>query len=358
MGNVELRCRAYRADDREKLTQFANDVWGDDAETIVSRRWWWRYPTPPLEVVEDPASGEIVGMCAYIPFTLSVGGETRPAAWFVDFFVSASRRGQGIGKILTTAVHDAWPVTASLSQTDPAWHTFRRLGWSERRFVKVYASLSPIIPGARSWLRRVSARTTHRLGLTASEEPLTEETLGELFDESFDRLWERVRPNVVATVRDAATLRARYTSRSGRSGPGYRLLRWHRDDELVAYAIVGTYPPGAVRAASRLRVGVIVDYLLDPSHGELFRALVDASTAAAAERGARLVLCQTSVAELGRVLARRGFLHADLPIVGHRLSPLNAGFTYKSESTIEHETSPWFLTFGDCDAELTWRSRV
>ena len=326
-------------------------MWGEQAAKIVDRRWWWEYETPPLRVVQDQASGDIVGMCATIPFSLSVRGVTQPAAWFVDFFVAPSRRGQGIGKILTAAVNDEWPVTASLSQTDPAWHTFQRLGWSERRFIKVFASLLPMVPGTSSLFRRSAARRAKRLELMATERALTAEAI----DGSFDQLWARVRPGVVATVRDGATLRARFAERAG---PEYRLLSWHRGDVLVGYAVVCTYPRGAVRALRRLPVGVIVDFLLDPTQGELFTLMVDAAMATATAAGARCVLCQTSVPAFERVLARRGFLHAGLPLVGRRLSSLNAGFTYKSVSTLEPEGAHWFLTFADCDVELTWRSRA
>ena len=82
----ELHVRPYAQADRLPLLELMRQVWPHKPEVDheVNRRWWWRQPEPPLCVVDDTAGRRLVGLCAYMPFTLRARGQDLPSAWFVD----------------------------------------------------------------------------------------------------------------------------------------------------------------------------------------------------------------------------------------------------------------------------------
>lgn len=338
--------RPYRPDDRDRLREMVrNDVWAHRPAEAFDRRWWWRERDPPLFVAEDTDGGGIVGLCAYIPFTLYSKSKSTPAAWFVDFFVSSQHQRKGLGKALATEVMDRFSVTAALWATEGSWAVFERLGWSDQRFVDIYLNPWPILPviGRATVLKR-RRRQPVSLEVTPIGEALSR-------PEELDALWLRVRDGYEALgVRDSDSL-ARYRARPGRQ---YTMIRAYRDSQLAGYMIVRLLPAGSLRPLRRFPIGLVVDYLLDREDSLLFGHMIGEASRTLIARGARCVVCLSTERTFHSPLVRRGFLAASTPLVGRKLSRMRIAFTFFARSGLAWPSADWMLTFADADSDLSW----
>jgi len=349
---VSYRIRRFEPADREGLRRLIYEVWPDRPPEVFDKRWWWRTESPPLFVAEDEASGAIVGVCAFPAFPLYFDNRTVNATWFVDFFVSDKHQGKGIGKALSLAVMKEFAVTASLSQTEAAWQTFKRLGWQERQTTKLYLNPWGLLPGANALLRAI-APVDRGLRLESGEFVILPALAS-----AHDALWQALRSRYQAlSVRDAQTLATRYARRDDRH---YEIVRAWRGERLCGYMIIRVCPPNSLRSLKRYPVGrrpigLVVDYLAAPDEPLVFASLLDAAAELLEARGARSMLCLCSVDAFHPHLTRRGFLHGGTPLLRQKLATMDVSFTahFQPNETVLIGRR-WFLTLGDCDMDLTW----
>lgn len=337
--------RPYRPEDRENLKALCAETWPDLSPEAFERRWWWRSPSPPLKIAADEKTGEITGFCAYIPFAADDGRRVRSSAWLVDFFVSPRRQGQGIGRRLVESVNREFEIVASLNQSDAAYALFSRLGWAERRRIKLHLNFWPLLPGAVRLL--AAGETDANFQLRGAPFPS-----GHLGLE-FDRLWDDARGRFgLSSVRSSRSLLERF----GWPGNPYRLLRCERKGTLAGYMITRRLAGGAVRSLRGLPAGLIVDYLTaQEGAAQIFSALLAESARQLAGEGPAVILALSSVPAFGRELAKLGFVHSESQLIGKALSRLDVGFTITAASGGEAiAAAPWFLTLGDCDMDLMW----
>ena len=331
-----IRVRPYSNEDKEALRRFVRGVWPVRPDEMFDKRWWWRRTPPSLFLAVDDDAQRIVGMCAYIPFELHSDGNDERAAWFVDFFVSPDQQGKGIGKSLTREVMKTFPVTASLSQSDDAWATFRKLEWSERSYAKLYLHIAPKLwPGPR-----------HHPDIAITSHPFDSNLAPEIAGQ-IDRLWLSARDAYKAiAVRDSATLNTRYARFEQRR---YRLFLAHRDGEIVGYLISRVLPKKTLRSFHQ-SIGLVVDYLTINDNADAFSALLRSATTASLSAGARAMLCMSTHSGTSGVLTKAGYLHSGTPLIGRKLRALDVGFTCYGPVV----PSNWFLTPGDCDLDMGW----
>ena len=266
--------RPYAYADHASLLELLCQVWPHkhDVAAHVRDRWWWRHDQPPILVAEQRQPPRLVGLCAFMPFTLVSDGANHSAAWFVDFFVRPGCQGQGIGSRLARAVQDRFEVTASLSQTEMAYRVFQKLGWQARASVTLYMHPCP-----RRWMLRrpageyrVEASGLEPSGGTAA---------------TLDDLWSRLqRSYPVMARRTGAEILARYAAQGVRR---YQLLRCHTPHSCAGYMVVRPVPPMADGAPPR--DGLIVDYLVPPGEPAVFQALLREAVSSLLEAGVRRI---------------------------------------------------------------------
>ena len=323
----EFVVRPYAAADRGRLLDLLRHVWPNrrPLEPHVDRRWWWQFAEPPILLAEQAPTAALAGLCAYLPFRLRTRGREVDAAWFVDFFVQPNHQGRGIGRRLTQAVHARFALTASLSQTAMAWRVFQKLGWRERAAVQV-----SMHPWPKPWMfpRRggfdVSGHAVDAQLPVAAE---------------IDALWADVASSYPAIAcRSSQDLIRRYASHGGRA---YDLICARRGSKCVGYMVV--------RAP-----GLIVDALARPDDSAAFAAMLAEAARRLLELGAVRLHCLVTPLRWRQVLARRGFLAADTPLVGARLRSQTKWLTCFSAEAGVPEPGDWFVTLGDCDLELAW----
>jgi GNAT superfamily N-acetyltransferase len=335
----ELHVRPYAEADRLPLLELMRQVWPrkPEVDQEVNRRWWWRQPEPPLCVVDDPAGQRLVGLCAYMPFTLRARGQDLPSAWFVDFYVLPDFQGHGLGKRLTAWVQERFAVTASLSQTEMAYRVFKKLGWQTRTPVTMYVNPWPVrglLPKAAGGLR-VSSHAIDP-GFPAAAD--------------LDALWTRLRdayPSI--TRRSSADLVQRYAPREGRR---YQLVCAYRGRDCVGFLI-----SRMVETAAGTQ-GLIVDYLVGPEDADVFAGLLGAAGNWLLDGGAKRIACLSTVPAFERVMRRAGFFSPNTPLIGRAFRHNTKWLTYHSKvdpSLVD--PSRWYLTLGDCDLDEVWYQR-
>jgi GNAT superfamily N-acetyltransferase len=339
----ELHVRSYAQADRLPLLELMRQVWPHKPEVDheVNRRWWWRQPEPPLCVVDDPAGRRLVGLCAYMPFTLRARGQDLSSAWFVDFYVLPGFQGHGLGKRLTTWVEERFAVTASLSQTEMAYRVFKKLGWHERTPVTMYVNPWPMrgfLPKAADGLRMSSSPIER--GFSAAAD--------------LDGLWSRLRDAYPSMAcRSSADLVRRYAPREGRS---YRLVCAYRGQECVGYLISRMVESASDTAPGAQ--GLLVDYLVGPQDADVFAGLLGVAVNALLDAGAKRIACLSTVPSFERVLRGAGFFAPATPIIGRAFRHNTKWLTYHSKvdpSLVD--PSRWYLTLGDCDLDEVWYQR-
>jgi GNAT superfamily N-acetyltransferase len=313
------------------------EIWPDETAESLDRRWWWACDVPPLTVAEDE-NGALAGMCGSIPFVVGPGNTGTRGSWIVDFFVRAGYQGKGIGKLLVRTIERDYEFLASLNQTDAAYATFSRCGWTPRAMVPFFIHVSP------RWYRILSAlRRQSHTGLRVEAGPAE-------FGEEFDALWERVRNRMgVCSIRNRDLLSRRFQD----SARPYVLLRATGDTQLLGYFVVRELPPGSIRSFSRYPILMVSDYLAEPNRPDVFAALMYAATEWASAHEVRFILCMSTHPAHQAVLRRNGALSPSTPLVGKRLAKLAVGFTQTATAPTGH----WHLTPFDCDLDILFGAK-
>lgn len=135
---------------KEQLRRLISEVLPARPKEYFDEKWWWTFSSPPLTVAIEQATQQVVGVCAYVPFSAYSHGAEFSSAWFVDFFVLKEHQGKGLGKLLTKTVMGSFQITSSLSQTDQAWLSLRKIGWKQRSARKTFHQSLGIFPVAIS----------------------------------------------------------------------------------------------------------------------------------------------------------------------------------------------------------------
>lgn len=323
--------------EKDRLYEFLLEIWTDQSRDSLDRRWWWRFTPPPLLVARD-TDDDIVGVCAYIPFSLWTEAGERKGAWIVDYFVRSTHQGRGIGRRLVEAVEGRFEFMASLNQSDAAMAVFARMGWTERSYVSLYICPAPRLARA---LLGVRARTGPEVNVSVSPAA---------FGAEFQRLWEACRDSLAPIAdRSASYLQNRFGPASGRD---YRLITARVNGTLAGYMVMRSLPRGSLRSLPGQAVGLVADYLVDPAHSAVFASLIREATKLTGAH-ARFLIALAVDETSQRVIRRSGFLGPDTPLIGRRLRRLALGFT-ATASAPRH--APWYLTPLDCDLDLLWGS--
>jgi len=258
----------YRPDDRRQVEALYRRVFGPDAADANRLRWEWQYRRNPNVPADGPLiwiareGTTIVGQYATMPVKLSVVGTEIDASWGMDVMVAPERQRQGLGDVLFRTWDRHTGASLGLGLSEASHRLFQKMTWPDVGPVPCLVK-----PLSRRALRRptwpvpinrfVSYVTLPWIRLVARSRPLQGEVrLIRHFDESFTRLWERVRGQFAFAVRrDAAYLNWKYIQ-----APHVRYLvaALIRDNEAAGYAVYRHVQE------PRGRVTLLVDLLVDP----------------------------------------------------------------------------------------------
>ncbi|MEO7192894.1 MAG: GNAT family N-acetyltransferase [Vicinamibacterales bacterium] len=268
----------YRSEDRRQVEALYRRVFGPDAAEANRLRWDWQYRRNPHVPADGPLiwlareGSTIIGQYATMPVKLSVAGNEIPASWGTDVMVAPERQRQGLGDMLFRTWERSTGAALGLGLSESSHRLFQKMNWPDVGPVPCLVK-----PLSRRALRRptwplavnrfVSYVTLPWVRLVSRSRPLK----GEIqvirhFDESFTRLWERVRGEFAFAVRrDAAYLNWKYIQ-----APHVRYIAaaLMRDGEAAGYAVYrhAREPRG--------RVTLLVDFLTAPDDAAGFLTLL------------------------------------------------------------------------------------
>src|SRR6187431_1717282 len=213
----------YRPDDRRSVEALYRRVFGIDAAEASRLRWEWQYRRNPNNPGGEPEiwiareGPAIIGQYATMPVRLSVKGQELKGSWGMDVMVAPERQRRGLGEVLFRTWDRSVGASLGLGLSDSSYRLFQKMNWPDVGPVPCFVK-----PLTRRALRKsnwpmplnrlVSALTLPWIRLVARTRPLQGEVrVIRHFDESFTKLWERVRDQFAFAVRrDAAYLNWKY----------------------------------------------------------------------------------------------------------------------------------------------------
>ena len=293
----------------------------------------WSFASNPKPFAVARASGEIVGMSAYIRTRMKLGSAEGSGFQAVDSFVSETMRGQGVFTKLARS-YDAHVGTNGgdliwgfpNDNAAPAW--FGKLAWS--KFGQVPVLIKPLRAGY--FLRRLGLPLDFPLSL-ARDQNLPEETaVGHWGDE----LWARSAANIsCATIRDKAYFSHRIFGAPHR--PSYRVVAsTHASD------------PAIVVTRETEKHGGRIAYLMEALGGPSLHELLTSEMGRLRGRGTEVVLAWAFPWSPNYdVLRKVGFV--PLPA---RIRPIRIWFGARPKSAdglCAGLRNSWYLSYLDSD---------
>ena len=258
----------YRPEDRRQVEALYRRVFGPDMAEANRLRWDWQYRRNPSVSGDGPLiwlareGTTIVGQYAAMPVRVAVQGREVDAAWGMDVMVAPERQRQGLGDQLFRVWDRNVGVSLGLGLSDSSYRLFQKMRWPDIGPVPCLvkplsrrALRQPTWPTAVN--RLVSYVTYPWVKLVARVRPLQGEVrVVRHFDDSFTRLWERVRGTFdFAVRRDAAYLTWKYIQAPH---VRYTIAVLERGGEAAGYVVYRHKPE------PRGRVTLLVDMLTAP----------------------------------------------------------------------------------------------
>jgi GNAT superfamily N-acetyltransferase len=258
----------YRPEDRRQVEALYRRVFGPDMAEANRLRWDWQYRRNPNVPGDGPLiwlareGATVIGQYATMPVRVAVNGKEIDAAWGMDVMVAPERQRQGLGDQLFRVWDRSVGVSLGLGLSDSSYRLFQKMSWPDIGPVPCLVK-----PLSRRALRRptwptavnrlVSYVTYPWIKLVARARPLEGEVRTvRHFDQSFTRLWERVRDQFAFAVRrDAAYLNWKYIQAPH---VRYVIAVLERGGEAHGYVVYRHKPE------PRGRVTLLVDMLAAP----------------------------------------------------------------------------------------------
>jgi GNAT superfamily N-acetyltransferase len=247
-------------------------VFGIDAADASRLRWEWQYRRNPNNPGGDPEiwiareGPAIIGQYATMPVKLAVKGRELKGSWGMDVMVAPERQRRGLGEVLFRTWDRNVGASLGLGLSDASYRLFQKLNWPD--VGPVPCLVKPLSRRAfrhPRWPvgvnRLISALMWPLLLIVSRTRPLRAEVrIIQRFDESFTRLWERIKPKLdVAVRRDAAYLNWKFATAPHVRYTIAALVRNEKTDGYAVYRHV--HEP-------RGRVTLLVDFLADPDDEE------------------------------------------------------------------------------------------
>lgn len=349
MGAVAVERRA--AADHEDLFRLYAEVFGPGLTENSRSRWLWQYRDNPATPPEGPEiwvardGATLLGQYASMPVRLWWGGREVRASWGMDVFVREQARGRGVGAALFTAWSDNVDVALGLGLTPSSYGLFKKLRYTDVGPVPFFRKiLDPRAVASRRLGAALGTLAAPFLGLglrlwaperRGAAEGIETRAVS-VFDDAYDRLWEKARASYAMCVRrDAAYLRWKYLSAPHRR---YEIREARRGGELVGYAV------SRHEEYRGLRLGWILDVFADAADRGAKQALIASILDSFRAAGVARAQAFSMNAALAGDLVALGFLPG--------ASPMQFCVRSRSEDNgALRDVDRWHVVFGDSDMD-------
>jgi len=310
-----------------------------DDTPFKERVWDWQFKDravcdhfDPVVLVDGDA---VVGFNGVMAAPLKYGNQYVEGLWSCDFYITASHRGQGLGRVIKEALMEKAPVVMSFGVSPKAAAVLEHMGWQCSDEVWNYRHYRRSL-SLRDFALRCLQGLNRLRGIRAPG------YTGNLFwadslpgPGEVDALWERTAPSLHKSV---------YRT--------HAYMEWKYERHPMArYAfLLGRDKQGTLEAVMVVRRKGesvrIVDWIGDPAREDLVASMV--IECRRSYQDARVFSVTTSHDRMGLSLEKCGFFRS-------RTQP-----SFYVRSTLPGDTNPekgWFIMGGDSDGELLSAAR-
>ena len=261
----------YRPEDRRQVEALYRRVFGPDAAEANRLRWDWQYRRNPQRPARRPAdlararrhrrSSASTRRCRC---AVGRSGQEIDAAWGMDVMVAPERQRQGLGDVLFRTWDRNVGASLGLGLSESSYRLFQKMQWPDvgpgavpRQAAEPARAAPAELAGGRQPVRVVRHAALDPAGGARRGRCRARCRSIRHFDESFTRLWERVRGRSSRSP-CAATRRTSTGSTSRRRTCATSIAALERDGEAAGYAVYRHVQE------PRGRVTLLVDFLADP----------------------------------------------------------------------------------------------
>jgi GNAT superfamily N-acetyltransferase len=324
----------------ESLLAFAKAIWPvrPNPEKILSS--WWRRAEPSCAVVAiHEATGATAGICAGLPCTWIIDGESRPAIAINNWYVVPDHMGKGLGRSLMRHYETPGRFLYAFSISDAAAANFTKLGWAGP-----YASFLMVHP-----LPVVFRFIARSKALTFREYQIGTEGLSLLLATELDHV-EHARLHASAYMRRNAQDWSWHLSIAGNLDHRFRVA--YREGIPVGYVVLRPRQSGKDKTG-KLKTAMITDLVAVNDEPAVLRALGAEAITIAGKMGAMFVGMATTVVSHREALSKLGFLSNATSLIGRFLESRAPRFMWLPQgaaSSLKPENVT--LTFADSDVDF------
>jgi hypothetical protein len=327
---------------------------------VIAPLWRWMFVESAARLGVEPSvwlylkDGAVVAHQGAIPVRLYASGEEYETGWFVETMAAKSVRGSAIGPMLVKKALEDMPLNLSLGQTEQMRELQLALGWRQVCSVANYLMISgprmslrhklpPVVAEIVAFSLGIFFAIVVRLKRGARRAGFHFRPLPR-FAAEHDELWQRMAKTCVcASVRDASYMNWKYIDRP--SGALKCIEMRDANGVVSGVSVVMLKQPNGVYDYVR---GFLVDLVVPLDRDDDVSLLICESVRVLKKIGAQTVTCHVASPAVGAAMRRLGFLSREPKY--HFL--ISTGKTNRPDASVLLDSTSWFLTLGDSDADL------
>lgn len=347
----ELIIEQMNIADKQAVLAFLEKAYADDLRHSDPDFWEWHFMNLPyfddgsLPIWLAKSGGRIAGQIAALPVEMNINDQKIRALWALDLIVDTDFRRMGISKKLISAMEGFCPYLIGVNtEQQHAPKALRGLGWVVVRRIPRYHK----ILFAGEAFRELSKNSVLRSAANAASAPFRRSRSnanGEIrvldsFDDSFDKLWQKARPQWNCSIsREAKMLDWQFRRQPKKA---FDIIGYYEQNELLGYAVLFFRKKNKFDAIAK---AAISDICFQPDNAQkIVDALLNAAIKVCVERRAGGLVADATDKLLQERLRRFGFWKVDSPLQLMSKMPEHQDVVYDPES--------WFLTRADSDISI------
>ena len=336
-----------RSIEDRNLIAFAASIWPEHPEPKKIPTSWWRNADPRCAVAAvHAATGAMVGVCAGLPSTWLIAGQSHAAIAISVWYVSPHHAGKGLGKRLVQQ-YEAPDVFMH------GWAFHLGCGGRQLQQARLGRTLCIVPDGAAAAAscRSCALRRGGRGDLDLQEHAVESTTLPASLAADLDRV-EASRLHAGAHMRRSADDWTSHLSIAG--ARGYRFCVARRGGEPVGYVVVRRLTPGSSNQLGKLKAAMITDLVAVNDDPVVLRRLAAKAVTTACALRAAIVLMTTTVLAHRKALSGLGFVSSATPGLGRFLEPRAPRFMWVPRGVASgFRPDSLALTFVDSDLDFS-----
>ncbi len=375
--------RRVQTEDIPKAVASMEDWWVHVPKHLHAPRWRWEFLDNPHRgqsplcfwLMEQNA--KVMGMIGAVPTALHVHGQYEPAVCMVDFVINPGARGGGLGSKLAGAMTKdvmdmgAWVIALGVRGVHESveYYVLKKKGYQDMGYVPTFfrildyqACLKEVRvmdkkKGARFLRKTLAAARVPGILLQTGDafflnkkETLygrTVKTVQE-FDASLDEVWAGMKKKIPFVARrDKEALDWRFFQCPVKS---YKIVRAEDSKGRVAgYAVYRTGDLVEHEILGTMRVGTLVDMVVDPEDSETMAALIAKVIEGWREEKCAAAIASFSFLSAQKMLLRMGFRETTSSLLTMIKPPPS-----REDESLGNSLQAWWLSRKDSDLDLNY----